>query len=210
MTSEQGLRQRKKERTRGALVEAAVTLFERKGYENTTIAEIAAAADVATRTFFAYFPTKEDVLFADTEDRIALALALIDARAPEDGLVDVLRRTVREIAETRTGGPGVAGRLPAIRARLTQREPAVQGYALRRLLEAQRQLADRLRAAYPEKLDEVTAAAVVGSFVGALVGVVIVALRDVGVTNDPEVVLRAIRRAADVAVHGIAAIDAER
>lgn len=191
-----------------ALVEAAITLFQEKGYESTTIAEIAGAAEVAPRTFFSYFPTKEDVLFADTEDRIALALEIIDGRAPGDGLVDVLLRTVREIADTRAGGPGPFGRLPALRARLTLHEPAVQGYALRRLFEAQRQLADRLRAAYPEKLDDVTAAAVVGSFVGALIGVVLVAMRDEGVTNDPERVSRAIRRAADVAVRGIAAFDA--
>ncbi|HEU5110489.1 MAG TPA: TetR family transcriptional regulator [Micromonosporaceae bacterium] len=208
MALEQGLRQRKKERTRVALVEAAITLFQEKGYESTTIAEIAGAAEVAPRTFFSYFPTKEDVLFADTEDRIALALEIIDGRAPGDGLVDVLLRTVREIADTRAGGPGPFGRLPALRARLTLHEPAVQGYALRRLFEAQRQLADRLRAAYPEKLDDVTAAAVVGSFVGALIGVVLVAMRDEGVTNDPERVSRAIRRAADVAVRGIAAFDA--
>ena len=49
------LRERKRVRTRQALIDAAAELFERRGYDGTTIADIAAAADVSTRTFFSYF-----------------------------------------------------------------------------------------------------------------------------------------------------------
>jgi AcrR family transcriptional regulator len=58
-----GLREQKKAETRAALVKAAQDLFHRKGYEATTIDEIAEAAVVSRRTFFRYFPTKEDLVF---------------------------------------------------------------------------------------------------------------------------------------------------
>jgi len=75
-----GLRERHTARTRDSIVGAALELFEQQGFEATTVDEIAAHADIAPRTFFRYFPTKEAVLFAraaDDRERIAAAL---DAR----------------------------------------------------------------------------------------------------------------------------------
>jgi AcrR family transcriptional regulator len=73
-----GHRERKKQQTREAIAGAALELFVERGYEATTLAEIAEAAGVSTRTIFAYFPSKEDILFSDFErmrDLFAAALA---------------------------------------------------------------------------------------------------------------------------------------
>ena len=72
-----GLRERKKRKTRDTIVSVAAELFAQQGYEKTTIAEIADAAEVSPRTIFAYFPSKEDILFCDfpeMEERLAQAL----------------------------------------------------------------------------------------------------------------------------------------
>jgi TetR/AcrR family transcriptional regulator, regulator of mycofactocin system len=63
---EQGLRERKKQRTRQAIATVALELFAQRGYQHTTVAEIAEAAEVSKGTLFAYFPSKEEIVFADT------------------------------------------------------------------------------------------------------------------------------------------------
>ena len=72
-----GLRERKKQKTHETIVDVALKLFAERGYEQTTIAEIADAAEIAPRTIFAYFPSKEDILFSDLpeiQERLARAL----------------------------------------------------------------------------------------------------------------------------------------
>jgi AcrR family transcriptional regulator len=92
-----GLRERKKERTRAAIEEAALELFDRKGLEATTVDEIAAAADVSPRTFFRYFAAKEDVVFCHDDDGDWL-LTLLQERAPGDSALDVLRSAFLALA----------------------------------------------------------------------------------------------------------------
>jgi AcrR family transcriptional regulator len=89
-----GLRERKKQKTRETITKVAMDLFAERGYEETTIADIAEAAEVSPRTIFAYFPSKEDILFCDLpekQDRLARAL-----RERPDGAttLDVLREFI--------------------------------------------------------------------------------------------------------------------
>ncbi len=63
----------KRERTLAALVEAGLELFERQGYEATTVAQIARAAGVTEMTFFRYFPAKEHLLLDDPYDPVLTA-----------------------------------------------------------------------------------------------------------------------------------------
>ncbi|MFF3317689.1 TetR family transcriptional regulator [Streptomyces sp. NPDC003035] len=73
-----GLRERKKERTRRAISDAAVALFLEKGFDAVSVAEVADAAEVSKPTLFRYFPAKEDLAlhrFADHEDEAARVVA---------------------------------------------------------------------------------------------------------------------------------------
>jgi AcrR family transcriptional regulator len=82
-----GLRERKKRETREALTRAAHELFVDRGYEETTLGEIADAAGVSTRTIFAYFPGKEDILFATVQTMLdAVVAALADRPTGTDAL----------------------------------------------------------------------------------------------------------------------------
>jgi AcrR family transcriptional regulator len=87
-----GLRERKKQRTREQIVEAAFGLFAERGFQATTVADIAAAADIAPRTFFAYFPSKEAVVFFDFDAMFASLKATIEERPEGETAIDALRR----------------------------------------------------------------------------------------------------------------------
>jgi AcrR family transcriptional regulator len=90
MSQQPGLRERKKQRTRETIARAAHELFAERGYHATTLPEIAEAADVSTRTIFAYFPSKEDILFSDFSLlKEALAQALAERPEGEDALETV-------------------------------------------------------------------------------------------------------------------------
>lgn len=160
-----GWRQRKKQKTRRALADAATRLFTERGYEETTIADLAVAAEIAPRTFFSYFPAKEDVLFADLDDRIA-ALSEFQLRRPGERLQDGLRRVAGEVVDSvmwDTESEGAQARMRIIGSR-----PSLQAAALLRLRAAERVLASRLHAAYPKELGPIEAAVVVGAFMSAL------------------------------------------
>lgn len=92
-----GRRARHKERTFHALRDAALLLFREQGFDATTIDQIAAAADVAPRTFFRYFPCKEALLFGT--ELLDDALATLRGRPPGEDLLATLVNVANEMRE---------------------------------------------------------------------------------------------------------------
>jgi AcrR family transcriptional regulator len=88
-----GLRERKKQKTRESIQRTALRLFEKQGYEETTIEQIAAAVEISPSTFFNYFPTKEDVVLYDAYDPMAIRMFL---ERPKDEPLNVGFRKVLE------------------------------------------------------------------------------------------------------------------
>lgn len=84
MGSAGGVREQKKQRTRELLEQRALELFARKGFDNTTIDEIADAALVSPRTFFRYYASKEDVVFGNHATELGFMRQLVANRPPEE------------------------------------------------------------------------------------------------------------------------------
>ncbi|MBI2900364.1 MAG: TetR family transcriptional regulator [Planctomycetes bacterium] len=122
-----GLRERRRRAVRDGLVSAALDLFRRKGFEATTVDEIADAAGVSRRSFFRYFPTKEAVAFPHEAQRLALFRRLLDRSEPGEtpwgrvrrGLValaaDYMRDRDRILEQER-----IVGASPALAAKETR------------------------------------------------------------------------------------------
>ncbi len=114
-----GLRERKKQRTRATLLDAAVELCDRQGFERTTVDQIAAIADVSPRTFSRYFATKDAIAFALIDDAIGLAAEEL-ARQPIDmSHFEALRRSYVAMYSATKSAP--AGALSADRMMCTVR-----------------------------------------------------------------------------------------
>jgi AcrR family transcriptional regulator len=94
-----GLRERKKQQTRDRIASVELDLFAERGYDHTTLAEIAEAADVSPRTIFAYFQSKEDILFCDEPLLYELLERTLRERPPGATTVDALREFVSSFDE---------------------------------------------------------------------------------------------------------------
>lgn len=93
-TTKENMRERKKRETRARLQRVALHLFQKHGYTETTVEQIASGADVSFRTFFRYFPSKEDLVLFDAYDT-PLALA-IKASPKTVNAIQAIRDAIRE------------------------------------------------------------------------------------------------------------------
>ncbi|MEW1636785.1 TetR family transcriptional regulator [Streptomyces sp. NPDC093801] len=89
-----GLRERKKRRTRDALLRAALLLFISQGYERTTVDEITETVEVSQRTFFRYFANKEEVAFAVQDLVESHFVDALGARPPGEPPLEAMRGAV--------------------------------------------------------------------------------------------------------------------
>lgn len=159
-----GLRERKKLRTRRAIAGAALRLFDERGFEETTISDIAAAADVSPRTFFSYFPSKDDVVFAEMDERLAEVRAGLAERPPGETPLATFRRVADALLQAIVTEDGEYG---TIQVTLIRERPSLQAQALKRLADAEEGFVAVLREIAPE-LDEVTAVTIIGVAFGGL------------------------------------------
>ena len=92
-----GLRERKKMRTRQAILDAAHALFAERGYDNVTVAEIADAVNIAPKTVFVYFPSKEDLVFCDEDQMRERILRRLRDRRPDETPLEAMGALIREL-----------------------------------------------------------------------------------------------------------------
>jgi AcrR family transcriptional regulator len=127
-----GLRERKKQRTRATLIDAAVELCERQGFERTTVDQIAAIADVSPRTFSRYFATKDAIALALIDEALDKTAAHLAEQPTDINHFEALRRSYMEMyANTKTAPPGelTAERLMCT-ARIIMSSPALRQTAV--------------------------------------------------------------------------------
>src|SRR5919204_1312133 len=129
MSAEPGLRERKKERTRQQIGEAAQRLFAERGFDAVTVAEVAREADVSVGTVFNYFPTKEELFYSGMESFEARLVDAVRERPAGQSVLEafsdfVLAGTSRlaseEVAEVVRSAASVIEASPALQARERQ------------------------------------------------------------------------------------------
>ncbi|MEV5608753.1 TetR family transcriptional regulator [Streptomyces sp. NPDC052225] len=107
---------------RRELAAAAMELFATKGYEATTVDEIAAAAGVARRTFFRHFRSKEEAIFPDHDDTLVRAEAVLNAAPASEHPLDTVCRGIKEVMKMYAASPAVS----VERYRLTREVPTLR------------------------------------------------------------------------------------
>ncbi len=160
--SEPGLRERKRQQTRERLTRAAMALFLERGFETTTLDDIAAAADISRRSFFHYFASKEDVVFAWHEEITAALVAAIVARPAGETMLTAAENSI--LAMVRQIEPDEAIAM----ARLKRDNPALQARDQVKYEQLERALAEALGKRAGRKADGLQARLVAMIAAGAM------------------------------------------
>ena len=136
VTARPGLRERKKQQTRDKIARVALELFAERGYDQTTLAEIADAAEVSTRTIFAYYESKEDILFCDDGAFYEVLKEALDTRPADVTTVDALRELLR--------GPEVADENVRLRKKIVAEAESLRLAERARLARAEELIAESI------------------------------------------------------------------
>jgi AcrR family transcriptional regulator len=180
-----GLRERKKLKTRAALQKEALRLFLKQGFAQTTIEEIAEAAEVSPSTFFNYFSSKEDLVLQDDLD--PLIIAVYNAEPPELGPIAALRAAMGSIF---SAIPPEAMVMVRQRSALIQRDPDVRAAMLIQFAGMVEQVADLLAPRAGRSATDFGVRNLAGAVIGVLMSAVL------ATASDPEADLTALADAA--------------
>ena len=154
----------RREATRARLLEVALDLFARQGYDATTAAEIAAAAGVTEMTFFRHFPTKSALVVDDPYDPLMAAAV---ARQPTD--LPPLVRLARGVRQAWREVPPPAAEQVRLRLRIVASSPSLRGAMWHGTAESERVLAEQLVAdGTGDAAARIAASATLGALMTAL------------------------------------------
>jgi len=169
------LRERKKAKTRSSIQRHALRLFRAQGFDETTVEQIADAAEVSPSTFFRYFPTKEDVVLYDDLDPVGIAA--IKAQPAGVPPLTAVRNALRTVFDQLAGEERAQAE---DRLYLFRTVPEVRARALEQFLSELQNLADLIA----ERVGRSTSDFAVRVFAGAIVGVGFAVLMQV--IDDPD------------------------
>ena len=165
-SAQAGLRERKKARTRASLREHALRLFREQGYQNTTVEQIAAAAEVSPSTFFRYFPTKEDLVLQDDMD--TRMIAAFEQQPPELGPIAAVRAATRQMLASYS-----AADMDLLRetTRLTMTVPEIRARAMDEFARTIDVVAEAVAKRADRSPDDVAVRAMAGAIIGVIMSV---------------------------------------
>ncbi|WP_280399204.1 TetR family transcriptional regulator [Nocardia carnea] len=148
----EGLRERTRRAVRAELTEVAIALFARQGFEATTVDEIARAAGMTKRSFFRYFPSKEEAVFGGIDTTGEKVVAELAARPAGEDPWDSLQHVLRNWQEEIHAGEQVLAVL-----RLVEATPALAGRLHQRRAEWRQRVSDAVRQRPGAGIDSFTA-----------------------------------------------------
>ncbi|MGI5221213.1 TetR family transcriptional regulator [Nocardia sp. CA-290969] len=148
----EGLRERTRRAVRAELTEVAIALFARQGFEATTVDEIARAAGMTKRSFFRYFPSKEEAVFGGIDITGERVVADLAARPPGEDPWDSLHHVLRDWQDEIHAGEQMLAVL-----RLVEATPALGGRLHQRRAEWRQRVSDAVRQLPGAGIDAFTA-----------------------------------------------------
>ena len=163
-----GLRERKKAKTRASIREHALRLFREHGYQATTVEQIAAAAEVSPSTFFRYFPTKEDLVLQDDMD--VRMIEALEQQPPDLGPVAAVRAASRQMFDSYT-----AADMDILHEtiRLTLTVPEIRARAMDEFARTITVVAEAVAKRAGRQADDLAVRTIAGAVVGVIMSITI-------------------------------------